>query len=128
MIHAETDIVLPTIGPPVTVNRTYFSGPDVPSGHFGPGWLDDYEIQLQTSDTAGDLELVEPGGRKIQLRRGGTATHEGDFPDPLASSTVQTYQGSGEHRLLTARRYEVLLEGQTRTPTSSCGMFGPREI
>jgi RHS repeat-associated protein len=107
-VTSAVEAPVATIGPPLSVTRTYNSG-DARVGAFGTGWSSLYDMAA-TVDTSGNVTVVHADGRRALYGRNPDGTYAASygFYSTLASvsgggwtltdkgGTVYTFSGAGK--------------------------------
>ncbi|AYG85302.1 tRNA nuclease WapA [Streptomyces hundungensis] len=112
---ASTDAALPTVGPELSVTRTYNSlGPSSQSA-FGAGWVTRFDTRLRQEDAGRSVVITMEDGSRVRFARnpdgsyagasGGTSTitrgQAGTWTLRLRSGVIYTYLDSGALQSIT---------------------------
>ncbi|WP_170991221.1 DNRLRE domain-containing protein [Herbidospora galbida] len=89
---AATDVSIPTVGPPLSVTRTYNSLDPRTDGVFGAGWTSRWDTRLVNEPRRNTVLITYPDGRQWRFAEkpgGGYAAPEGMY------ATLATQSGGG---------------------------------
>lgn len=92
-----TDASVATVGPDLTVTRTYNSLDPRETNAFGEGWASRLDTELaEDDDGSGNVTVTLPSGRQVRFGRNA----DGTYAPPLGQNLTLTYaSSSGEYTL-----------------------------
>ncbi|MFI9380090.1 LamG-like jellyroll fold domain-containing protein [Kutzneria sp. NPDC052558] len=87
-----TDASMPTVGPDLTVTRTYNSLDPRRDTAFGEGWSSRVDMRLRPDDDgSGNVVITFPAGRQVRMGR----NPDGTFAPPQGAALELVYTGGG---------------------------------
>ncbi|MEV6382702.1 DNRLRE domain-containing protein [Streptomyces sp. NPDC051773] len=89
----DTDATVATVGPGLTVTRTYNSRDPRSDNAFGAGWSTRYDMRIQPdSDGTGNVVVTHPDGRQVRFGK----NPDGSYAPPYGSfATLISVTGGG---------------------------------
>lgn len=89
---ADTDSTVSTVGPDLTIGRTYNSLDPRKNTAFGVGWSSRVDMKLAAdNDNSGNLLLTYPSGKQVRFG----LNPDGSFGSPEGDSTVLAHNSGG---------------------------------
>ncbi|WP_449060995.1 DUF6531 domain-containing protein [Planomonospora algeriensis] len=73
--HTESDLTVPTAGPPLTVTRTYNSLDPRTDGAFGAGWTSRWDMRIEDEPQTATLLVTYPDGQQMRFAAKGDGTY-----------------------------------------------------
>ena len=94
---SATDAAVATVGPPLTVTRTYNSLDPRTKNAFGAGWSTRYDMKVEDDDDAtGNVVVTYPDGQQVRLARNA----DGTFRAPQGRQATFAAVSGGGWRLM----------------------------
>ncbi|XVQ07245.1 DUF6531 domain-containing protein [Spirillospora sp. CA-255316] len=116
----ETDATIATVGPPLTLRRTYNSL-DPRSGHaFGAGWTTRFDMKVEPdADGSGNVVVTYPDGTQVRFGR----NHDGSYGSPPGMHATFASVAGGGWRLMdkSSRSYVFNAQGKLTQVTDQRG-------
>src|SRR5262249_53788323 len=87
------DASVPTVGPDLTISRTYNSLDPRRDTAFGEGWSSRVDMRLRPDDDgSGNVVITFPTGRQVRMGR----NPDGTFAPPMGASLDLVFSGGGD--------------------------------
>ncbi|WP_160330415.1 DNRLRE domain-containing protein [Sphaerimonospora mesophila] len=128
--RTETDLVVATVGPPLSVIRTYNSLDPRTDGAFGAGWTTRWDTRLEDEPLTSTVLITYPDGRQWRF----AAKGDGTYASPAGTYATLASQPGGTWRLMdkastsywfdSAGRLVKVTDSQGRTQTLQYGSDG----
>jgi RHS repeat-associated protein len=119
---ATTDADIATVGPDLTITRTYNSLDPRTNTAFGQGWASRVDTSLEEdADGSGNVVVTLPSGRQVRFGR----NHDGTYAPPLGQNlTLVLDSATGYYTLrdATGRSWQFNPWGRLRTITDPNGL------
>ncbi|MEV7804344.1 DNRLRE domain-containing protein [Microbispora sp. NPDC088329] len=94
--HTETDLTVATVGPPLSVVRTYNSLDPRTDGAFGAGWTTRWDTRLENEPLRSTVLITYPDGRQWRFAEKG----DGTYASPAGTYATLATQSGGGWRLM----------------------------
>ncbi|GHE27425.1 hypothetical protein GCM10017673_31990 [Streptosporangium violaceochromogenes] len=113
-----TDLTVPTVGPPLSVVRTYNSMDPRTDGMFGAGWSSRWDMKLvqEVRGSATSALITYPDGRQVRFAKTGSAYQ----PPPGMFATLADVAGGGR-RLMDKSAVSYVFDAQGRLTSVTDG-------
>ncbi|MBX6166889.1 MAG: DNRLRE domain-containing protein [Thermobispora bispora] len=128
--HTETDLTVATVGPPLSVVRTYNSLDPRTDGAFGAGWTTRWDTRLENEPLRSTVLITYPDGRQWRF----AAKGDGTYASPAGTYATLATQSGGGWRLMdkestsywfdSAGRLVKVTDSRGRTQTLQYGADG----
>ncbi|MBE3013439.1 DNRLRE domain-containing protein [Microbispora sp. NEAU-D428] len=128
--HTETDLTVATVGPPLSVVRTYNSLDPRTDGAFGAGWTTRWDTRLENEPLRSTVLITYPDGRQWRF----AAKGDGTYASPAGTYATLATQSGGGWRLMdkestsywfdSAGRLVKVTDSRGRTQTLQYGTDG----
>ncbi|WP_433497604.1 LamG-like jellyroll fold domain-containing protein [Sphaerimonospora sp. CA-214678] len=128
--RTESDLVVATVGPPLSVTRTYNSLDPRTDGAFGAGWSTRWDTRLENEPLTSTVLITYPDGRQWRF----AAKGDGIYASPAGTYATLATQSGGGWRLMdkastsywfdSAGRLVKVTDSQGRTQTLQYGSDG----